>query len=174
MQAPLRSTPWYRVPMAWLVLLLPLAVVLAGVYTLLLAAADSGDADPDVVFRQAQMQTRGSDEDLAAARRGLVAELRLAADGHTMTLHASAIAQSPELTLHWVHATRARLDRQSSLRRVGPGQWQGAVPAGLRGRYGLRLLPPDGSWRLLGRYDGAEGVILLAPAYSVTPPWPAR
>ncbi|MGD9583668.1 MAG: FixH family protein [Lysobacterales bacterium] len=169
MNTPTRSLPWYRVPMAWLALLLPLSVVLAGVYTLRLAAQDGGDADPDLVRRQAQMQTRATDEDLVAARLGLAAELRLAEDGQTLSLAAKRISVLPELTLHWVHATRASLDRQSSLRWAGPGQWQGELPAGLHGRYGLRLTPPDRRWRLLGRYDGRSELVPLAPAYAAAP-----
>lgn len=169
MPAPAQSRPWYRVPIAWLALLLPLLAVFAGVNMLRLAGADSGDADPDVVVRRAGMQTKVSDEDLSAWRLGLAGVLTLVSDDKTIRLTASRLPPQPVLTLDWVHATRANLDRRSELRQVGPGQWQGDLPAGLHGAYGLRLNPPDRSWRLLGRLDGASKTIALAPAYAAPP-----
>ena len=166
MSAPSPALPWYRVPVAWIALLLPLILVLAAVHTVRLAANGPADADPDLVSRRAGMQTQTSDEDLQAVRLGLSAELALAADGGRIEVNAAGIPPVPRLQLHWVHATQARFDREAELQLVGPGSWQGELPPGLNGRYGLRLSPPDRSWRLLGAYERGARVLPLVPAYA--------
>ena len=84
MSLPMTSTPtastpprpWFREPLVWLVIGLPAMVVVAGVWTLVVAARAGGaDSVPDTVRRTAQVQQADLGPDREAARLGLEAEL---------------------------------------------------------------------------------------------------
>lgn len=143
--------PWYREPMVWLMLAIPLATVVAGLVTLSLAMQDGAtDVAPQRVVRTAQAQVSDLGPDVAAANRNLQGQLSITADGTGIALLLPGVtADEGPLRLDLVHPIRAREDRHILLDwRDGQWQAQDAWPAG---RWRLSLVDRQSRWRLAGQ-----------------------
>jgi len=153
---------WRRNPVAWLMIIIPAATVVAGFWTLWLAASESGvDTNPDKVRRTAQVQVTSLEPDQAAARLGLVAELSVDADGVLVRVLPSAGPVAPRLQL--VHPIETSLDRDLKLS-PDPGGWRSRESLAGQEAWHLRLVAADGSWRLVGRYRPGDTSLRLEPA----------
>lgn len=164
--APLR--PWFREPMVWLVIALPLAVVIAGFATLFIAI-DAGGADPvrPQVQRTAQMQTADLAAEARARQLGLSATLDRDVDTGSVTVRlVGATIDAPRLRLSLEHPTRADADADTVLTRRS-GAWLGRIPDPQAGHdWLLTVQPDDGQWRLHGRLRAGAGEALLQPDYA--------
>lgn len=153
---------WRRNPVAWLMIAIPAATVVAGFWTLWLAASESGvDTNPDLVRRTAQVQVTSLEPDIAAAQQGLRAQVSLQADGLVVAVSPTSGPIAP--TLHVVHPIEASLDRTLTLT-PGPQGWRSSEILDSPEAWHLRLLAADGSWRLVGRYHPGDTQVLLEPA----------
>lgn len=156
---------WWREPIAWLVFGIPLATLIAGFWTLRIAAGDSAtDAAPEQVRRTAQVQVSDLAADEAAARMGLSARLQHGADGSTLQLSGD-IAAEP-LWLDVVHPVESDRDVRIALQPAGEGQWRGTALPDPGVAWHLRLTPADGQWRLVGRIETGQHDTALQPAIS--------
>src|SRR5690606_33199767 len=118
--------PALREPLLWLVIGLPLAVVIAGFATLVIAIRAGGsDALPDPVRRTAQVQLLDLEPDRVARDEGISARLQLAADGR-LRLAINGSDGDDVLLLQLIHPTDASQDRQVALTRDGM-QWLGVL-----------------------------------------------
>lgn len=151
-------------PVAWLVLGIPAATVVAGFWTLGVAMGDSAtDANPDKVRRTAQVQVASIEADETAAARGLAATLTLEPDSALVVLDQSAGPVAPVLQL--VHPIESTLDRQLVLS-PDPRGWRAGEAIAAPHGWHVRLLAADGSWRLVGRYQPGDTELRLEPAVS--------
>lgn len=149
-------------PVLWLVLAIPLATILAGIWTLVVVSGKSAvDADPDPVRRTAQVQVASIDADAEAARRGLAANLRLDDGSALLRLAQATGPQAPVLQL--VHPLESSLDQDMRLL-PDPGGWRTEGPVAGTHVWQLRLVAADGSWRLVGRYRPGDTEVELVPA----------
>lgn len=162
-ELPVARAVW-REPMLWLVVALPALGVLAGLL-IVVAALRSGGADAlsTDVRRTGQIQQENLAPDLAAAKAGLVGQLRLDGAGSLhLDLSGSAAVNDETLQLRLIHTSEARRDRDVVLRREH-GQWRGRLDAPTDTGWTLRLQPADGRWRLAGRLPaGASAAPLQA------------
>ena len=155
---------WRRNPVAWLMIAIPAATVVAGFWTLWLAASESGvDTNPDFVRRTAQVQVSSLAPDEAASRLGLSA--RLWADGDALLVAVSPAAGPLAPQLRLVHPIESSLDRDLLLT-PDPRGWRANGPLPSKQAWHVRLLAADGSWRLVGRYRPGTTEVLLEPAVS--------
>jgi hypothetical protein len=154
------ARPAWREPLVWLMLAIPAATVIAGLFTLRIASAGDGlDAAPEPVRRTLQAQVVDLAPDRRAAALGLSARLQLDATGRPHVALAGAAGEA-RMQLHFVHATRSRDDRDWTL--SDDDEWLGVpLPAGARGRWVLE--DPAQGWRLVGAMR-ADGVVPLRPA----------
>ena len=87
-----------RNPVLWLVLAIPAATIVAGVWTLVVASGNSAvDADPDPVRRTAQVQVASIEADAEAASRGLGATLAIQGDSALLRLDQATGPRAPSL-----------------------------------------------------------------------------
>ena len=149
------NTPrrWYREPMLWLALGIPLTTVAAGVATLRLAfRGDTYDVEPQPVTRTAQAQETDLGPDLASARRHLQARLTHERAGDTVVVAVPGVGESEgPLTLDLVHPMFARQDRRIQLS-WAEGAWHASAPWP-PGKWKLILVDRRQRWRLTGRVD---------------------
>ena len=151
-----------RNPVLWLVLAIPAATIVAGVWTLVVASGNSAvDADPDPVRRTAQVQVASIEADAEAASRGLGATLAIQGDTALLRLDQATGPRAPSLQL--VHPLESSLDRQLGLQ-PDPKGWRTDGPVAATHVWQLRLVADDGSWRLVGRYHPGDTEVTLAPA----------
>ncbi|WP_295361966.1 FixH family protein [Arenimonas sp.] len=146
----------------WLVLGIPAATVVAGIWTIVAISSESGvDADPDPVRRTAQVQVVSIEADQAAATRGLSARVEIDGGGALVRLGQSTGPVAPRLQL--IHPIESSLDRQIELA-PHPQGWRANEPVAARHGWQLRLVAADGSWRVVGRYHPGDTTVELVPS----------
>jgi uncharacterized protein len=151
------GAPWYRHAWPWLLMLPPLASIVAGV-TILYFALETSDSLAVEDYAHIEALNRQQFALNRAARElGVRAELAIESDAlHgavvEVTLQALGAHATPEaLRLKMQHATRAGFDRSFTLLRTAGNRYR-ATGAALPGaRYDLELEPEDQSWRLATR-----------------------
>lgn len=151
----------------WLVVLIPLATVVAGIGTVVIAVrSGSTDAVIDPVRRTAQVQDSDLRADRQAARLGLSGQGRL--DPGTGAVRLSLAGQPGHdgpLRLTLAHPVRRSEDREFDLVPAGDGSWLGRLAdIDLDHDWNLLLAAADGSWRLVGRLAAASDGFELMPA----------
>ena len=157
--------PWRRNPVAWLMILIPAATVVAGFWTLWLAASESGvDTNPDVVRRTAQIQVTSLEPDEIASRLGLRGLVWFDGDDVLVAVTPGSGPVAPQLQL--VHPIENSLDRHFDLL-PDPRGWRADGAVAGKQAWHLRLVSADGSWRLVGRYRPGDTQVELEPSVSV-------
>lgn len=160
----MNARPWYREPMLALIWGLPLAAVVAGIATLVIAARTSDEGDARV-RRVAQAQTADLAPDRAAARLGLAAGATFDAEGVVRVQLDAAQAGEDALLLALRHGTDPRRDRDVTLSRLDGATYVGLLSGPLEaGAYNAELMPADDAWRLVGRLDDGAVRLRLAAA----------
>jgi hypothetical protein len=152
----------------WLVVLIPLATVVAGVSTVVLSVrSGSTDAVIDPVTRTAQVQDRDLRGDRRANDLGLSASGRIdAGTGAVRIALAGELDAAQALTLTLAHPTRGSLDARIDLVAAGDGRWLGRLDVDRSHDWNLLLTASPAGWRLVGRLDAGAAGFSLAPALS--------
>lgn len=154
--------PWQE-PMVWLMAGIPMATVIAGLYTFYLAwASGPMDSVPVAVQRIAQSQTLVGMADRTASQGHYRGDLLLEQQTRPWQLH---LKTTPEqltnrpVEVLFVHAHRAERDVRVRLE-SGQGQLSAALDF-----IPQQIVVTDvaGHWRLVGRY-GSSASIPLTPA----------
>ena len=170
------ASPW-RNPMVWLMVGFPLAAVVAGTATLVIAIRAGGnDASTDDVRRTAQIQTTelGPDERAAALKLSAVLsvhntdgeaalELLPATGAFVAAPEESGKIRAQPLRLLLQHPTRAEEDRELRLLPTATG-WRVGHALDLGHDWRLQVMPEGGAWRLRARLPAGQRGVLLAPA----------
>jgi hypothetical protein len=150
---------WYRHRWPWLLMAGPALVVIAGIFTLLLAIRSDDGLVADDYYRQGLAINQLLRRDQLARELGVSAAVNISEE-QVRVLVRPAQAASPVLRLRLAHPTRAGEDREVVLVARGDGLYTGElVPVG-EGTRQLVLEDPAGGWRITGtwktRQDGAR------------------
>lgn len=157
-RSPSHPSPWYRQPLVWLVIGIPLSSVVMGIAMLTLSITTYDGLVTDDYYKQGLQINRSLERDEAARRHALSSEVLIGAAGGVIqvSLAGEASFQAPEVVdLRLFHATRAGLDRHIVLRRVSAGRYLSARPELAPGKWHLQLAADD--WRLRGELQGGDG-----------------
>jgi hypothetical protein len=159
-----RRSPW-RNPMVWLMVGFPLAAVVAGVATLLIAIdAGGSDAIPDAVRRTAQVQTVELGPDERAAERRLSAVFSVQEDAVEVLVATGDFDRTQPLKLSLQHPIEAAQDIALVLQPNERGGWSAAHTLDVGHAWRVQLSDEAGQWRLLGRLPRDQRGVLLRPA----------
>ncbi len=168
MQTPSKS-PWYREPLVWLLIGIPLSSVIFGIFMLQLALNSDDGLVVDDYYQRGKEINRVLKRDRAAATYGL--ESRLTFDYGTATVSMRLISHGqkvspPEIRLQFLHATRAGHDREITLLRTADMAYFGLLPRDIvAGRFDLELEADD--WRLVATMRlPADNELVIKSAYS--------
>lgn len=156
--------PFWKVPMMWLVIGLPLMSVVAGT-SLLVIAIRSGGADVvrDDVQRVSQIQTTDLGPDERARELNLSAVLRTD-EGVIQVIPATGeFDKRATLRVTLAHPTRATEDIQVELP-PAPAGWSSTLELDDSHDWIVELMPADNTWRLRGRMPREQHAIRLAPS----------
>ena len=146
-----RRRPWFREPLVWMVIAIPLSSVIMGGVMLWLSIASYDGLVADDYYKRGLEINRVLDRDAAAARLGLRGMLTFDAGGTRLLVEADAEGfESPRrVDLVFSYATRAGLDRRLALEQLSPGDYAGPVVATLEpGRWYVQVA--TASWRVTG------------------------
>jgi len=156
---------WFREPLVWMLIAIPLSSVVMGVVMVTLSIASFDGLVADDYYKRGLEIDRVLDRDRAAARAGLVGRLQVDGGGSRLALRAAApeFEEPASVTLELSYATRAGLDRRVRLTRLAPGDYAGPALALPAGRWYVQVAGAD--WRLTGalRIPGS-GVLELRSA----------
>jgi len=156
-------TPWYRMPIVWMIFALPAVTVPAGLITLVLAMRG---ADP-VVHDDFRVDGMAINHDPVrdAAARDLDVHATLSVDGKTasVTLREGRAAIPSRLVVLLSHATLATEDREIRLERTTGNTYSAPLDMLPPGHWYLEVAPPDRAWRLTGELVSGRATIELGP-----------
>lgn len=148
--APTVARPWYREPFVWLILGIPGTAVLMGIAMVVLAVRSDDGLVVDDYYRQGLAINRELRRDEIAEHQGLEAVVRLERSKHRVEVQLTARAgfsYPDDISLRFLHSTRAGFDTQTRLHRQGAGAYRGTLPELVPGRWHLLMEADD--WRLL-------------------------
>jgi len=157
--APVRA---HRVPLFWLVVALPLASVVAGIATLVLAMQGPDAALSESATRVAQMQTRDLTPDLAALAVGISGELRTQRATGAFELSTTNAGTGAPLELTLRHPGDATRDRVLVLREIAKDRYVAAGEPLPAGAWNLELRPSGAAWLVVGRLEADSTTAGLA------------
>ena len=162
----LENQPWYRNPMVWLVIALPMTAVIAGIATIFIAANTEDGLVVDDYYKQGLAINEVISHDRMAKQLGLRAFVD--ANSQTGEIQLELSAEKPfeppaELTFKLIHRTRSGQDQITSLSRIGDAaEYRGYIkPPIIEGRWTIQVLDSD-KWRLKQNFTtrSAEHILL--------------
>ena len=146
----LDSTPWYRQPWPWLLIIPPGGAVIGGIVTIILAIQSPNALVVDDYYKEGLAINQQKHRLDTAREQQLSAFLR--SDGSHLELMVDGNEQADdELTLKFIHATRADFDHSIQLNALGGGKYRAPAPALPVGTWYLRLQPADMRWEIRAR-----------------------
>ena len=151
MSSPVKGKPWYKEPWPWLLMVGPVAVIVAGVVTLWLAIKSSDGLVTEEYYKQGLAAKQTIARGRRAEELGIEVRLRLRADGVALRLESRdrGFAAPERITLTLSHPTRAGLDQTSKLSRTAEG-YAGKLHLPAAGHWLVLIEDEAGTWRLLG------------------------
>lgn len=147
------SSPWYREPLVWLLILIPASAVVMGVVIVTLAVSTYDGLVEDDYYKRGLEINKSLARDQVAAWAGLRARLVFDQSagriGLVLTGNESFVAPA-HVRLAMFHATRSGLDKHLLLERIGSSEYSGEYLPLEPGGWQVQL--EAGDWRLTGEH----------------------
>lgn len=143
--------PWYKMPLVWLLIVIPLSAVIAGITTAVIAFKTDDGLVKDDYYTYGKQINRIIKRDKAAENIGLSAALHFDYKANTVTATVTNTTGyvSPDfISVEFLHATRAGNDRIITLQRTPTGKYYSIMPALAEGHWIVQLSADN--WRLSG------------------------
>ncbi len=145
------KSSWWREPMVWLIIALPLTAVVASLITWWIAARGADPLVAEDYYKQGMAIHQRLDHETRAAALGLMAELRVQGGELRIHLAGRLDAYPDRLQLTLVHPSRQEQDLTLILPATALGEYRSALPPLPAGQRRLILEAADQDWRLTGR-----------------------
>jgi hypothetical protein len=145
------SVPWYRLPIMWFIVMVPLSAVIYGTFMITMAIITDDGMVVDDYYKHGKEINLVKDRDHAARRLQLAGTLAISADAGQVRLELGHVPdyQAPEeIRLQMLFSTQAGFDVTTVLLRQADGSYLGNMTT-LRQGHWYTLLEAD-DWRLLG------------------------
>jgi len=141
--------PWYKEPMVWLVIAIPLSSVIYGTFFLIVSITTFDGMVVDDYYKVGKQINRELKRDKAALAHGLTAQVAVENKMLTVLLKANPdYILPPALEIRFLYSTRADIDKEVFVEKVSPGTFKGSIPELEIGRWNVQIASDD--WRLLG------------------------
>ena len=159
--AAIEPAPWFRHAWPWLLMSGPLAVIVAGSLTMVLAFGGADGLVADDYYKQGLAINRTLARERAAGALAIEGTLSLGQGRVRVALKANAPLPD-RLTLVFAHPTRAGEDRRVALAREPSGDWSAPLAPLAAGRW--RVLLGSRDWRVSALLDTRNPApVRLAP-----------
>lgn len=166
-----KKTPWWSEPMVWLIIALPLAAVIGGITTVMIAYRNADTpamGDYTKVGKGFEMVV---DRDRKAAELAVAGTLQAEPGRLTLRLEGHFASAPENLILTLAHPTDAAMDSVLQLNRVGGNEYAASYASIPAGKRYLELSPSDRTWRVTGQWQAPfTGSTLLAVANPLSSP----
>jgi len=161
------TKPWYREPWPWLLMLGPVASVVAGIAMLALALNSEDGLVSDDYYKQGLAINRTLERDALAAVRQYRALALISPEADRIRLNLAGAGSLPDsLRLTLSHPTRSGRDQVLNLQQIRPGWYESGVRQPAAGRWRVILDDQERTWRMSGKWDIAAGtgIVFDVPA----------
>ena len=142
---------WYQIPVAWMIIAIPLSSVLVGFVMLWVAISSNDGLVFDDYHQQGKRINRVLERDAMASSLGIGAILELLPDSNGLKLSLSSqekINFPDKLLIRFLHPTRAGEDIHLISKRTGPGEYRSEFPRPGSGKWIVQL--ETNEWRING------------------------
>jgi uncharacterized protein len=153
--------PWYREPWPWILIAGPAIVVVAGFYTLYLAVVSADPLVVDNYYKEGLAINRVLARDHLALQREYRAVVMLNEKRTLVRVQLTGTELPAELRVHFIHPTKAGLDRQVSAKQIQTGLYEASVQLASAGRWDVELGDSQRQWRLTGDWHPSEDRFVL-------------
>ncbi len=143
------TRPWYREPMVWLIIAIPLSSVIYGTFFFIVSITSFDGMVVDDYYKVGKQINRELKRDKAALAHGLTAQVMV--EDKTVTVFILAnqdYTAPPALEIRFLYSTRADIDKETFVELISPGIYKGSIPELETGRWNVQIASDD--WRLLG------------------------
>lgn len=140
---------WYRQPMVWLVIAIPLSSVILGIVLIVLAVNTSDGLVADDYYKRGLEINRRLERETRAHELALSADVEIAAGDNRVSVRLSgkpAFEAPQQFELGFHHATRKGEDVVRTMRRDAQGVYTAPDPNLAAGRWYVSAETPE--WRL--------------------------
>lgn len=144
------SRPWYREPYVWLLITFPLAAVIGGIITIVLAIKSDDGLVVDDYYKQGLEINRKLERDQKAKDLALRVTLQYGADlpKVRVVLNARDDFQYPQsLQVSFLNASRNNLDRKLEFTKNADNMYTASNPGLVKGKW--HVLVEQDDWRVL-------------------------
>lgn len=142
---------WWREPMVWLIIALPLTAVLASLVTWWIAARGADPLVAEDYYKQGMAIHQTLERESRAAALGLTARLQVQDGTLWIQLAGRLDAYPDQLELTLVHPSRQEQDLTLVVPATAQGKYRIALPPMSAGQRRVILQSEHQDWRLTGR-----------------------
>lgn len=142
--------PWYMETYVWLIISFPLAAVIAGIITAVLAIQSDDGLVVDDYYKEGLAINRKLERDHLATEYEISANLQYATDNEKIRLVIGGnnnFVYPDKLKVSFLNASKAGVDKEEILTRSGTSTYIGSRPVLGKGKW--HVLIEDKDWRLL-------------------------
>ena len=155
---------WYRQPMVWMIIAIPLSAVLVGIVMLSLSISSFDGLVTDDYYKKGKQINRVLERDRYARAYNLSANLTINESGEVMVAleHEPGLLRPDQIELRFLHRTRSGFDRSVILDAVGSQHYRGQIEPLTRSHWLVQLETEN--WRVTGQatLPGNETIVLIA------------
>jgi len=150
MNYPEQKTAWYKQPLVWMLIFIPLSAVLGGISMIYLAVTTDDGLVKDDYYKYGKQINLVLERDIEAKRIGLTGKFDFQpATGVVSVQLATKTGQLPAtISLELLHATRAGQDQKIDLALTADKGYHGLIKTLVPGRWYVQLT--TSKWRLNG------------------------
>ncbi|MCK4952080.1 MAG: FixH family protein [Gammaproteobacteria bacterium] len=146
-----QQSPWYRMPMVWMLILIPASSVVMGIVMIWLAITNDDGLVVDDYYRKGKTINKVLKRDVAAVNYGLEADIQFDYELHQVTMKLTAgtgFDRPDRIIIHFFNATRTGLDKTGVFTHSGNSLYTASFPELNHGRWYIQV--EANNWRLLG------------------------
>ena len=156
--------PWYRQPLVWMIIAIPLSAVLMGALLLSLSISSFDGLVTDDYYKKGKEINRVLERDSYARAYDLSAKVTISAGGEVVAAleHEPGLLRPDQVELKFLHRTRSGLDRSLILEAVGSQHYRGQIEPLEKSHWLVQLETEH--WRVNGQatLPGNETITLIA------------
>ncbi|MDN3651221.1 FixH family protein [Thalassotalea ponticola] len=141
------KTPWYKEPWAYLVFILPLSAVVAGITTLIIANTGADTVVVDDYYKKGKAINQDIGKYKLAEKLGVRFDIKVTEN--ELVLKPTGIEKTfPMLNVAFYHATLADRDFAIKVTPDGNGWLRTPLENNIEGKWRIVITPFDNTWKL--------------------------
>jgi len=143
--------PWYKQFWPWFLIALPGSVVIASIFTIIIATDNPDTVVVDDYYKQGLAINRNISREQLATQLGILATLNMTDNKIIISLKSDQKIQHDYLILRLMHPTLADKDQQLKLNKITPTTYSAEIKAVSAGNWNFRLEGYNPDWRIQKR-----------------------